>query len=54
LWEEVAMKKGAELFDAWAKTATDFLEIGMKMQETWKHSLANQIEMGREITKIWA
>jgi hypothetical protein len=107
------MKKGAELFDAWAKTATDFLEIGMKMQkqlledwteatetlqetsanlggepegapgkglfslytswvttmfgaskvltneiikmqETWKHSLANQIEMGREITKNWA
>jgi len=107
------MKKGAELFDAWAKTATDFLDIGMKMQkqlledctdttetlretsanlggeregvpgkgllslytsgvntmfgaskvlageiikmhETWKHSLANQIEMGREIAQHWA
>jgi len=107
------MKKGTELFDAWAKTATDFLDIGMKMQkqfledwteasetlretsanvggeseeapgkglfslytsvvstmfgaskvlageiikmhETWKHSLANQIEMGREIAQHWA
>ena len=107
------MEKGTELFDAWAKTATDFLEIGMKMQkqlledwteatetlqetsanlggeregapgkglfslytsgvstmfgaskvlageiikmqETWKHALANQIEMGKEMAKHWA
>jgi hypothetical protein len=26
----------------------------IKMQETWKHALANQIEMGREIAKHWA
>jgi len=33
LWEEVTVDKGRELFDAWAKTAKDFLEIGMKLQK---------------------
>jgi hypothetical protein len=113
LWKEVTLDKGTELFDAWEKTATDFLEIGVKMQkqlledwsevtdtlretsanlggerervpgmrlfnlytsgvstmfgaskilvdeiikmqETWKHALANQIEMGKEMAKNWA
>lgn len=107
------MDKGTELFDACSKTATDFLEIGVKMQkqllegwtkatdtlqetsanlggeregvpgmrlfnlytsgvstifvaskvlvdeiikvqETWKHALANQIAMGKEPAKNWA